>query len=74
MFFHEAIVKILEENDRMMTTTEIANAVNDTKYYTRKDGSMVTPFQIHGRTKNYPQLFTRDGSRVGLKKWENKRK
>jgi len=41
MYLPEASVKILEENDRMMTTTEIANAINKTKYSMEKDESMV---------------------------------
>jgi hypothetical protein len=47
-----------------MTTAEIAAAVNDRGIYRKRDGSPVTAFQIHGRTRNYPHLFDRDGQVV----------
>ena len=49
-----------------MSTQDVADAVNAAGNYSKKDGSDVTAFQIHGRTKNYPQLFARDGSKVRL--------
>jgi hypothetical protein len=67
MTLHEAIEKLLKQTGRSMTTTEIANELNKNKWYQKKDGSEIDPFQIHGRTKNYPQLFDRDGSKVYLK-------
>jgi hypothetical protein len=66
MFLHEAIIKLLEQFGRPMTTTEIANELNTNKWYQKKDGSLITSFQIHGRTKNYPQYFMRTGSMVSL--------
>lgn len=50
---HEAIIKVLLQFDRPMTTTEIANELNDNKWYIKKDASEISAFQIHGRTKNY---------------------
>jgi hypothetical protein len=70
MKLHEAIVIILEEKSREMTTKVIADELNKRKLYTKKDKSEITDFQVHGRTKNYPQLFYRNGSIVGLKKWK----
>ena len=67
MTLHEAIQIVLREKGRIMTTQEIANELNQRKLYTKRDGSDITAFQIHGRTKNYPHLFTRDGSKVGSK-------
>ncbi|MDR0874565.1 MAG: winged helix-turn-helix domain-containing protein [Prevotellaceae bacterium] len=66
MTLHEAIVKLLQEKGRSMTTTEIANELNKNGWYEKKDGSEIIPFQIHGRTKNYPHLFAREGSTVSL--------
>ena len=68
MTLHEAIKIILEEKGSEMTTKRIADELNNRRLYTKKDGSAITAFQIHGRTKNYPHVFTRDGSKVGLKK------
>jgi hypothetical protein len=63
---HDEIIAILIENgDGWMTTTEITKAVRQRGIYKKRDGtSNVTPFQIHGRTKSYPNLFERDKSRV----------
>ena len=65
---HEEIAAILEKHgNRWMTTSEIAAEVQDRQAYVKRDGtSDVTAFQIHGRTKNYPHLFDRDGSKVRL--------
>lgn len=67
MKLHEAIVKLLEQKGKPMSTTEIARALNQNGWYSKKDGSQITPFQIHGRTKNYSHLFLRNGSMVSLK-------
>jgi hypothetical protein len=53
-----------------MTTVEIAEHVNANELYRKRDGLPVTPFQIHGRIRQYPRLFTRDGSTVALTKWD----
>jgi len=66
MTLHEAIEKLLKSKDREMTTIEIANELNKNKWYQKKDGSEIIPYQIHGRTKNYPQLFHRNGTVVSL--------
>jgi uncharacterized protein YrrD len=66
---HEEIQAILREKRSSMTTKEIADEVNRRGNYHKKDGSAVTDYQVHGRTKNYDTLFTRDGSKVGLVEW-----
>lgn len=53
MYLHEAIVIILKENEGTLTTREIADELNSRQLYTKKDGSPITDFQVHGRTKNY---------------------
>ena len=67
MTLHEAIVQVLKSANRAMTTQQIAEELNKTKAYQKRDGSAITDFQIHGRTKNYPHLFNRDKSLVSLK-------
>jgi hypothetical protein len=65
---HEEIAEILRENgDGWMTTEELAELVNRRRRYVKRDGSDVTAFQIHGRTRNYPQLFERGGSKARLR-------
>ena len=66
MTLHAAIEKLLQQTGRQMTTQEIADCLNKNKWYQKKDGSQITEFQIHGRTRNYPLLFNRKGSTVSL--------
>jgi hypothetical protein len=64
--FHEEIISILAASgDGWMTTTQISEQVRSRGVYKKRDGTRdVTPFQVHGRTKNYPQpLRTRRESR-----------
>jgi len=66
MTLHAAIERLLQQTGRQMTTHEIADSLNKNKSYQKKDGSKITAIQIHGRTKNYPQLFNRNGTAVSL--------
>lgn len=66
MTLHAAIEKLLRQEKRPLTTTEIAIELNKNKWYQKKDNSTITIFQIHGRTKNYPQIFNRNGATVSL--------
>jgi hypothetical protein len=66
MTLHDAIVAILREKGRAMTTAEVAVEVNNRGNYRKRDGTPVTAFQIHGRTRNYSRLFDRSGSTVAL--------
>ncbi len=67
MTLHEAIEKLLKEKGRSMTTSEIAEDLNKNKWFTKKDGSGICQFQVHGRTHNQSHLFDRDGAMVSLK-------
>lgn len=68
VLLHDEIAEILRESGRdWMTTQEIADQVNARGRYRKKDGSDVTDFQIHGRTRKRPAMFDRDGSRVQLR-------
>ncbi len=71
MTLHKAIEKLLLQHAKPMTTVDIANELNKNKWYKKKDGSLIQPFQIHGRTRNYPHLFNRSGSIVFLKEQRN---
>ena len=74
MTLHEEIIDILESQGSNMTKKQIAAQVNIRKNYIKRDGSEVTDFQIHGRTKNYPQYFVCNGTSIGLVGWEGKNK
>jgi hypothetical protein len=66
---HEEIADILRSssNAEWMTTAEIAAIVNERGRYRKQNGTAVTDFQVHGRTRKYEHLFERQGSRVRLK-------
>jgi hypothetical protein len=65
---HEELATILQERGKTwMTTGELADAVNERAHYAKRNGSMATDFQVHGRTKNYQTTFERDGDRVRLR-------
>lgn len=66
MKLHDAIVKIIELKGAPMTTSEIADELNRNNWYQKKDGSEITAFQIHGRTRTYSNLFNRNGTTVNL--------
>lgn len=66
MKLHEAIEKLLRQTGRPMTTQQIADELNKNGWYQKKDGSTIQAFQIHGRTRNYANIFDRDGSKVSL--------
>ena len=68
MTLHEAIVKLLQQKGCSMTTRQIADELNRNGWYEKKDKSKITAFQIHGRTKNYPKLFDRNGTMISLLK------
>jgi serine/threonine-protein kinase len=65
---HGELATILQERGNpWLTTADLATAVNERRRYTQHDGSEVTDFQVHGRTRNYPQIFQRDGNNVRLR-------
>lgn len=57
MTLHDAIVQILEEAGRPLSTREIADRVNQSGLYSRKDEKLVEKGQIRSRVKNYSKLF-----------------
>jgi transcriptional regulator with XRE-family HTH domain len=66
---HLEIARVLDERgNAWITTREIADAVNKAQRYRKKNASPLTPYQIHGRTKNYNEVFERRGSRVRLRR------
>ncbi len=66
MTLNEAIEKLLRQTGRPMTTQQIADELNKNGWYQKKDRSTIQAFQIHGRTRNYANIFDRDGSTVSL--------
>ena len=65
---HEALAVLLQENGNdWMTVRELTNQVNARGLYQKRDGSPVETNQVHARTKNYPQVFEKQGSRVRLR-------
>jgi hypothetical protein len=67
MTLHEAIIKVLQQAGRSMTTREIADALNSNKWYIKDDKSLIATSQISARIAKYPELFTKNGSQVSIK-------
>ena len=62
---HEEICAILRNTGNSWTTTkDLAALVNQRGRYHKRDGSLVSAFQIHGRTRKYVDLFERNGAQV----------
>jgi Tfp pilus assembly protein PilX len=65
---HDAIAQILRnQGNRWMTVRELADEVNSSGLYRKRDGTPVEPNQIHARTKNYERLFDKEGPRIRLR-------
>lgn len=65
---HEALAVVLHDHaNRWMTVKELASEVNERHLYRKKDGSDVDPSQVHARTKNYEQLFEKNGPNVRMR-------
>jgi hypothetical protein len=65
---HEALAQILRERgNAWMTARELADEVNARALYRKRDGSPVEANQVHARTKNYADLFEKDGSQIRLR-------
>lgn len=63
MDLHEAIIQVLQNNEnRWMTTTEIASEINRHRYYVRGDNEPVPASQISARIngETYEHLFDID--------------
>lgn len=69
MTLHAAIIKVLQENMRPMTSSEIALIINERNLYIRKDGNPIEAKQISARINNYPKLFTKKDSEISLLHW-----
>jgi len=67
MTLHEAIIQLLQQTSRSMTTREIADALNRNKWYEKEDKSLIATSQISARIAKYPELFTKNGSQVSIK-------
>ena len=64
---HEELATILRaRGNAWMSTKDLASEVNRRGRYEKRDGSAVTAFQVHGRTRQYSRIFERNGSRVRL--------
>ena len=67
MYLHEAIIQVLKRNGSPMTASEIADAINVQKLYSRKDGGLIPSSQISARINNYPQYFQKINNKIYIK-------
>jgi signal transduction histidine kinase len=68
MTLHEVIEQVLQTNGKPMSTSEIAEIINNKHLYIRKDNIPIQATQIAARVGNYPNLFTRDNGKINLTK------
>jgi len=57
MKLHEAIKKIIEENNKPLSINELTLKLNTKGYYIREDNQLLKNTQVLARIKNYPLLF-----------------
>ena len=65
---HDAMVHVLRQRGGQgMTARDLANTVQDTGLYQKRDGSRLELNQIHARVNRYRELFDKNGSLITLK-------
>lgn len=57
MTLHDAIIKVLKDSRRPLTTKEISEMVNKSGLYKREDGKPVQASQIFARINSYSEYF-----------------
>jgi hypothetical protein len=67
MTLHEAIGKLLKQKGNYLTARQIADELNQNKWYQKGNGSSIQPSQIRARVNNYPALFDVNGSLISLR-------
>jgi len=63
---HAQIELALKRAGGPMTTPEIVAALDEAGYRRKSDGEPVRATQVAARTRNYPELFRREGSQIHL--------
>ena len=64
---HEAIIKVISELNKPLTSNEIADLINKKSYYKRGDENIIPASQITARVNKYPNLFIKDKSTKPMK-------
>jgi hypothetical protein len=62
----ELMKVLLAHGNRWMTIHELAHAVNQRGKYRKRDRSALTPYDVHVRSLNYPEIFDRGGTSLRL--------
>lgn len=68
MTLHKAIQQVLLKGNKALTTSEIAEVLNATSWYSKKDGSNIKSSQIGVRVRKYPHLFNTVNGSISLKR------
>lgn len=66
MKIEEAIVYVLTKRNGGMTTDQIAEAINRSGLYIRKDKQPVTSKQVYAIICRFPEIFTKEAGRIML--------
>ena len=74
MILHEAIKKVLFNENKELNTKQITEKINEQNLDKRKDGRPLLTNQINARVRNYPSLFYVANNLIGLNIWGNKKR
>ena len=66
MRLEQAIVYVLANAGHGMTTTAIAQAINEEMLYVRNDGKPVSDKQVYVMVRKFNQVFAREGGLIYL--------
>lgn len=62
----ESMIEILSANKTFMEAEDIANKINQSEIYRRKNGGLVTASQIKTQARKYQMCFRRIDTTIGL--------
>ncbi|MBM6883585.1 hypothetical protein [Bacteroides caecigallinarum] len=66
MKIEEAIIYVIAKRNGGMTTDQIAEAINRSGLYMRKDNQPVTGKQVYAVVSRFPAIFTKEAGRIML--------
>lgn len=66
MKIEETIIYVITKRNGGMTTDQIAEAINRSGLYMRKDNQPVTGKQVYAVVSRFPAIFTKEAGRIML--------
>jgi hypothetical protein len=64
---HDAMIEVLQSTpERMLRAGDLAAEINRRRLYQMRDGRPVEAQQMHAHLGQYPHLFAKEGTYIGL--------